>query len=166
MRVTNDTTSRPLNANQFFASARGQRLLKAVSDQTGIAQADLKSQLLAGTSLQDILESKQLTFADIQHSLHGMTGSSAPAALPGATPALDSRILSSLASTLRLDRSDLAQRLTSGAELDQIAAEQAVQPDVLNTALRKAIESVTAYAADGTRAVTANSGSLQIDASA
>lgn len=168
LRVTSDTPNSPLNANQFFASARGQRLLKAVSDKTGIAQPDLKSQLLAGTSLQDILESKQLTFADIQQTLHGMTGRSGPPVSPGGgSPALDSSILSSLASTLRLDHGDLAQRLKGGAGLDQIAAEQAVQPDVLNTALRKAVEAVTAYGADGTRGgVAASAGSVQIDASA
>lgn len=69
---TSDSSSHPLDANQFFASPRGQRLLTAVADKTGIDTSELKSRLLGGTSLQEILRSKQLTFTDIQQALHSM----------------------------------------------------------------------------------------------
>jgi hypothetical protein len=76
LRVTAESSNHPLDANQFFASPRGQRLLTAVSDKTGIAASEVKAKLLGGTSLQDLLRANGLTFADIQQALHSMSSRS------------------------------------------------------------------------------------------
>lgn len=154
MQVTSGTASGPVNADQFFASVRGQRLLKAAAETTGIPATELKTRLLAGTSLHDILQSKGATFADVQQTLHGMTGR---AVQPARAPATDSKIIETVSTTLRMGKDRLAERLKAGESLSAIAAQQSVSPESLNDALRNAVEA-TGYAANGAPGVPADSG--------
>ena len=121
------------NWTQRLDSPTGQRFLQVIAEKTGISQADLKSQLESGTTLQDILKSKNLTFSDIRkaaqaqagqvqfsarHHAHGHHG--------GGASAVDSAVLGAIADKLGMQPSDLKQQLDNGASLGQLASDKGV----------------------------------------
>lgn len=183
MQVTSAAATDPAAQSQFFNTPQGQRLLGVISDKTGISQDDLKSQLQSGTSLKDILSSKGLTFGDIRQAMQsqgaaqGQPGGTASAAAAGGhhhhggkhvggSQDAESAILTQLATTLNLDKTDLASQLKSGQSLSQIASQQGVSQDTLNAALQKAFQSLSGYSANGSQTGATPAYSNQLDQAA
>ena len=182
MQVTSVAATDPAAQSQFFNTPQGQRLLGVISDKTGISQDDLKSQLQSGTSLKDILSSKGLTFGDIRQAMQSQGSAQGQPAGAGTASAgghhhhggkhvggsqdAESAILTQLATTLNLDKTDLASQLKNGQNLSQVASQQGVSPDTLNAALQKAFQSLSGYSANGSQTSATPAYSSQLDQAA
>ena len=145
------------NWTQRLDSPIGQRFLQAISDKTGISQADLKSQLESGTTLQDILKSKNVTFSEIRQAVRGQAGQVQFSGHHhhgnhgGGASGVDSAVLGAIADTLGMQPSDLKQQLDSGTSLAQLASDKGVSTSDLGAAIAQALQSLLGYSSTGSQ---------------
>jgi uncharacterized protein (DUF433 family) len=140
---------------QTLDSSIGQRFLQAISDKTGISTADITSQLQSGGSVQDILQSKGLTMADIRQAVRSQAGQVHShghhhhRSEGSGSSSEQSAVLDALASGLGMSSSDLTQQLSSGTSLDKLAADKGVAMQDLAQSVLQALES-SSYSSNGT----------------
>ena len=145
------------NWTQRLDSPTGQRFLQAISDKTGISQDDLKKQLESGTTLQDILKSKNLTFADIRQAVQGQSGQVQFSGHHhhghhgGGASSVDSAVLGAIADKLGMQPADLKQQLDSGTSLGQLASDKGVSTSDLGVAIAQALQSLLGYSSNGSQ---------------
>jgi uncharacterized protein (DUF433 family) len=144
------------NWTQRLDSPIGQRFLQAISDKTGISPDNLKSQLESGTTLQDILKSKNLTFSDIRQAVQSQTGQVQfsghhhhHGSHGGGSGAVDSAVLGAIADKLQMQPSDLKQQLDNGTSLGQLASDKGVSTSDLGAAIAQALQSLLGYSSSG-----------------
>ena len=162
-------------SNSSPSGSAGEAFMQTVSSLTGISQDDLVSQLEGGTSLADILKSKNVTMSQVQqamqaqvpqgadgqlavrglarhHHHHGAGGGAERAGGAGAPPnAVGDSVLNALAGALNMTPAQLTQQLTSGVGLAQLGQQQGVSEDALVTAVQNALENPAAYSASGSQ---------------
>lgn len=162
-----------LSTPQPSTNSTGDLFMQTISKLTGISQDDLVSQLESGTSLGDILQSKNVTMSQVQqamqavqsqqntqtaqisgrHHHHHHHGGGAPVSNAG-DAATANAVLSALAGALNMTPADLAGQLNSGTGLAELAQQQGVSDDTLVTAVQNALENPSAYSASGTQSAS------------
>ena len=164
-------------ASSSSNDSTGDAFMQTISSLTGLSQDDLVSQLESGTSLTDILQSKNVTMAQVRQAQQAMQaqtqqavqgsqvqgsggrhrhhhhggGGGGSAVDASASNAVGDSVLNALAGALNLSPADLTQQLTSGAGLAQLGQQQGVSEDALVTAVQNALENPAAYSATGTQ---------------
>lgn len=155
---------------QRLDSPIGQRFLQAISQVTGISQADVTSQLQSGTPLHDILETKGATFAQVRDAARAQGGQvqfhGRRRPQGGAPDAALTAALNGLAGSLGISTSNLEQQLGSGMSLDAIAASRGVSQDTLQASMEQAIQSLLGYAPTGSQAGATLPSGIQVDTNA
>jgi hypothetical protein len=161
-------------ATSSSSDATGEAFMQTVSSLTGISQDDLVSQLEGGTSLADILQSKNVTMSQVQqamqaqasqavqgpqgavhgsgHHHHHHSSGEGVAADPASSNAVGDSVLNALAGALNMAPADLTQQLTNGVGLAQLGQQQGVSEDALVTAVQNTLENPAAYSASGSQA--------------
>ena len=169
MQVSSSTPTAPVAPSQKFDSPWGQKLLKAISDKTGIGVDDLKSQLASGTSLGDILKAKGLTMHDIRQAMRNDGGGKAEGHRHhhhSGGEAVKSAIVDALSTALGMDKASLQDALKNGTSLEKIAADHGLSQTDLDSALEKAFQSLSGYSANGQPAAAAPVPAAIVNASA
>jgi uncharacterized protein YidB (DUF937 family) len=150
---------------QRLDSPMGKLFMQVIAQKTGLSQQDITSQLQSGTSLHDILASKNVTFGEVRQTVLAQSGSvssQSPAGQiqgakrghhhhgrHGGSGEVDNAIMGALANELGVQPSDLQQQLSDGKSLAQLASDKGVTASDLGAAVERALQSLMGYSASG-----------------
>jgi hypothetical protein len=157
---------------QRLDSPTGKLFMQVIAQKTGLSQKDITSQLQSGTSLHDILASKNVTFGEVRQAVLAQSGSvSAQSAAGqvqgtgrghhhhgghGGSGGVDNAIMGALANELGLQPADLQQQLSGGKSLAQLASDKGLTASDLGAAVERALQSLSGYTPSGTPAPATN----------